>query len=94
MAVHCEKFDEERAERVIKNCSNVIMQFFMSDMFSVLPTKTLCFACLPLVLDKLTHKMDLCIVLVVSPLKEKTCWMPLCIKPGNSNFNYIPAAQV
>jgi len=38
-----------------------------------------------LVCDELTHKMDPSIVLVVSPLKEKTCWTSLCIKPGDSN---------
>jgi len=81
MAVHCEKFDEER---VIKSSFqklgythlkpeqlNVIMQFLcVRDLFAVLPTrfgKMLCFAYFPLVFDKLTRKMDPCIVLVVSP---------------------------
>jgi len=92
MALHCEKFDEERAERVIKNYVrmklNVIinMQFLhVRDVLSILPNGfRKCFTP-ALVFDKLTPKMDPSIVLVVNPLKEKTCWMPLCIKPGNSN---------
>jgi len=47
--------------------------------------KTFCFACLSLLFDELIHKMDPSIILVVSPWKEKTCWTPLCIKPGDSN---------
>jgi len=64
---------------------NVIMQFLrVRDVFAVLSTGLgkldTFFTCLPLVFDELTCKMDPSIVLVVSPLKEKTCWMPLCIK--------------
>ena len=39
MAVHCEKFDEERAERVIKNSVQKIKCYLrFKDVFSILPT--------------------------------------------------------
>jgi len=72
MAVHCEKFDKERVVTVIKSSvqklgythlkPNVIMQFLRSrDVFAILSTgfgKMLYFACLPLVFEELTIKMD------------------------------------
>jgi len=38
MAVHCEKFDEERAERVIKNSVQKLECYLrFKDVFSILP---------------------------------------------------------
>jgi len=39
MAVHCEKFDEKRAERVIKNSVQKIKCYLrFKDLFSIVPT--------------------------------------------------------
>ena len=59
----------------------VIMEFICGkDVFAVLPTgfgKTLCYACLPLVFDELTHGRAPSIILVVTPLnaiiKDQVC---------------------
>ena len=59
----------------------VIVEFICGkDVFAVMPTgfgKTLCYACLPLVFDELTHGRAPSIILVVTPLnaiiKDQVC---------------------
>jgi len=55
---------------------NIIMGFLRGrDVFTILPTgfgKMLCFACLPLAFDELTHRIKPSIVLVVTPLNVIT----------------------
>ena len=80
----------------------VIMEFVCGkDVFAVLPTgfgKTLCYACLPLVFDELTHRRAPSIILVVTPLNAIILYLTPCVMTReiliNSVFNYIPAAQV
>ena len=71
----------------------VIMEFICGkDVFAVLPTgfgKTLCYACLPLVFDELTHGRAPSIILVVTTPQPKQRTIPLldaiCNDPRDSN---------
>ena len=89
MAVRCARINEETAEKAITRIIQklgylqlkVIVEFICGkDVFAVLPTgfgKTLCYACLPLVFDELTHGRAPSIILVVTPLnaiiKDQVC---------------------
>jgi len=56
MAVHCEKFDEEKAERVIKNCSEARIKL------NVICVSKMCFPFCPLDLENALFRLPFFVI--------------------------------